>query len=195
MMRRRFLLRADTRGTTIVEFAVLAPTLLLLLLAGMELAYQSYLTSLLEGEVQKAARDSAIQGGGEAAVAIDATVKRQVETVVRNATFSSQRLSYASFLAAKPERFNDINNNNLRDPGECFDDVNGNRLWDSDPGRTGQGGASDVTIYRMTMTYPRIFPLAGLLGLSSTNSITVQTALKNQPYASQTSPATATICT
>ncbi|WP_180270011.1 hypothetical protein [Nostoc linckia] len=30
---------------------------------GMELAYQSYLTSILEGEVQKAARDSAIQGG------------------------------------------------------------------------------------------------------------------------------------
>lgn len=188
-------LRRDARGTTIVEFAVLAPTLLLLLLAGMELAYQSYLTSILEGEVQKAARDSAIQGGAEATATIDAAVQRQVETVVRNATFSSQRLNYASFLTAKPERFTDLNSNNIRDPGECFDDVNGNRMWDSDPGRTGQGGANDVTLYRMTMTYPRIFPLAGMLGLSNVNSITVQTALKNQPYASQNVTPTAPICT
>lgn len=188
-------LRRDARGTTIVEFAVLAPTLLLLLLAGMELAYQSYLTSILEGEVQKAARDSAIQGGAEATATIDAAVQRQVETVVRNATFSSQRLNYSSFLNAKPERFNDLNNNNLRDSGECFDDVNGNRIWDSDPGRSGQGGANDVTLYRMTMTYPRIFPLAGMLGLANVNSITVQTALKNQPYASQNVTPTQPVCT
>lgn len=188
-------LARDTRGSTIVEFAVLAPTLLLLLLAGMELAYQSYLTSLLEGEVQKAARDSAIQGGAEATATIDAAVQRQVEVVVKNATFSSQRMSYTSFLAAKPERFTDTNNNNLRDAGECFDDVNGNRMWDADPGRSGQGGANDVTLYRMTMTYPRIFPLAGMLGLANVNTITVQTAMKNQPYASQNMPALATICT
>lgn len=188
-------LRRDARGTTIVEFAVLAPTLLLLLLAGMELAYQSYLTSILEGEVQKAARDSAIQGGAEATATIDAAVQRQVEAVVRNATFSSQRLNYSSFLNAKPERFNDLNNNSLRDAGECFDDVNGNRIWDSDPGRSGQGGANDVTLYRMTMTYPRIFPLAGMLGLANVNSITVQTALKNQPYASQNVTPTQPVCT
>jgi hypothetical protein len=194
-MTRASLLARDTRGSTIVEFAVLAPTLLLMLLAGMELAYQSYVTSLLEGEVQKAARDSAIQGGAEATATIDATVQRQVEAVVRNATFSSQRLSYSSFLAAKPERFTDINANNIRDPGECFDDVNGNRVWDADPGRAGQGGANDVTLYRMTMTYPRIFPLAGMLGLANVNTITVQTAMKNQPYASQNMPALATICT
>lgn len=194
-MRLRAKLARDTRGSTIVEFAVLAPTLLMLLLAGMELAYQSYLTSLLEGEVQKAARDSAIQGGAEATATIDAAVRQQVETVVTNATFSSQRLAYSSFLNAKPERFTDNNANNIRDPGECFDDVNGNRTWDSDPGRSGQGGANDVTIYRMTMTYPRIFPLAGMLGLSRSNAITVQTALRNQPYATQTAPAMATICT
>lgn len=84
----------------------------------------------------------------------------------------------------------------MRDPGECFDDVNGNKQWDADPGRVqSQGGANDVTRYTMTVTYPRLFPVSGLLGLPPTQTITSETLLKNQPYKTQVVQPIESICT
>jgi hypothetical protein len=83
----------------------------------------------------------------------------------------------------------------VRDPGECFTDENGNGSWDADPGVSGQGSASAVTLYTMTASYPRVFPVAGLLGWSSSTTISASTLLKNQPYATQTTNANVTICT
>jgi len=94
-----------------------------------------------------------------------------------------------------PEPFTDSNGNGVRDPGECFTDENGNGSWDQDPGAAGQGGASAVTVYTMTATYPRLFPVAGLLGWPKTQTISATTLLKNQPYATQTTTANVTVCT
>ncbi|WP_233281318.1 TadE/TadG family type IV pilus assembly protein [Sphingomonas changnyeongensis] len=58
---------ADARGSTMMEFALIAPTMLLMLLGGMDLAYRSYVTSIVEGEVQRSGRDSTIQGVRNAA--------------------------------------------------------------------------------------------------------------------------------
>jgi hypothetical protein len=46
----------------------------------------------------------------------------------------------------------------------------------------------------MTVSYPRMFPLAGLLKWSKTVSISGSTVLRNQPYNVQTFPSV-TICT
>ena len=59
----------------------------------------------------------------------------------------------------------------------------------------GQGGANDVTYYKMTVTYPRLFPFAWLIGWSATQTISAATILKNQPYATQTVTTVQTICT
>ncbi|MBN8850192.1 MAG: pilus assembly protein, partial [Sphingomonas sp.] len=99
------------------------------------------------------------------------------------------------FGAAAPEPFVDSNHNGVRDAGECFTDINGNGVWDSDPGANGQGGASDVTMYTMTATYPRLFPIAKMVGWSSKLTISAMTFLKNQPYATQIQKTQATICT
>jgi hypothetical protein len=47
----------------------------------------------------------------------------------------------------------------------------------------------------MTATYPRLFPVAGLLGWPKTQTISATTLLKNQPYATQTTTANVTVCT
>ena len=83
----------------------------------------------------------------------------------------------------------------MLDPKECFDDVNANGIWDADPGKTGQGGANDVALYSMSITYTRIFPVARLLGFSATQTIAAQTLLKNQPYATQAVPTIPSVCT
>ena len=52
----------DARGATAVEFAIIAPAFLTVLLGLMDQGYNLYAASLLEGAVHKAGRDSTIEG-------------------------------------------------------------------------------------------------------------------------------------
>jgi len=188
-------LRSDRRGAVLVEFALLTPVMLLMLMGLGDMLYQVYTQSILNGELQKAARDSGIEGGAASTSTIDAKVQTMVRKIAPGATFTSTRKSYDSFSEVAPEPFTDTNGNGVRDPGECFTDENGNGTWDQDPGAAGQGGASAVTVYTMTATYPRLFPVAGLFGWPTTQTVSATTLLKNQPYATQTTTANVTVCT
>jgi Flp pilus assembly protein TadG len=194
-LRKISLLRQDSRGAALVEFAFVAPIMLMVIMGLGDLTYQVYAQALLDGTLQKAGRDSTIQGAALSTEDIDTIVKNSVRRVAGKATFTSSRKSYSSFSNIKPEKFTDTNGNGVRDPKECFEDVNGNKVWDADPGSAGQGGASDVTLYSITVTYPRLFPVASLLGFPATQTLSSQTILKNQPYSSQVVSVPATICT
>jgi len=188
-------LRGDRRGATALEFAFVLPPFLFLLMGGSEVVYQVYVQSILDGAIQKAARDSAIQGGAQRSEELDGKVLSMVQVVAKSATVeSSTRKSYASFSTIKAERFTDKNANNAYDANECFDDVNGNARWDADPGAAGQGGANDVALYTLKIRYPRLFPVAAMLGWGAQTVISASTLLKNQPYATQAVIATKTIC-
>lgn len=189
-MRRLLNLARDRRGSTVTEFAIIAPVMVMLLMGLSDLAYQVYAQSIVNGAMQKAGRDSAIQGGGNNTAAIDAKVSDMIKKIAKNATFIFTRKNYDTFSTAKPEPFTDTNNNGLRDTGECYTDINGNSQWDADPGSDGQGGANDVTLYSVQVAYPRLFPVAGLFGWPTTNTINASTLLKNQPYATQQVAAT-----
>lgn len=179
-------LRRDKRGNTIVEFAIVAPVMVLTMMGLGDLLHQTYAQSVLDGAIQKAGRDSAIQGGANQTAQVDDKVMTMVRRVASDATFVSTRRNESTFTRVGPEAFTDAPPyNGVRDPGECYDDVNNNGVWDANPGRNGQGGASDVTIYRIVVTYRRPFPVWGMLGQPDTQTIAAQTLLKNQPYASQ----------
>lgn len=184
----------DRRGVTAIEFGIVAPVLCLMILGLSDLAYQSYTQSMLEGAVQKAARDATLESASTNIDAIDQAVIDAVHRVAPSADVKPIRKSYTTFSNIKPEKFTDTNKNGVRDPGECYDDVNGNGQWDVDPGKAGLGGADDIVVYQVTATYPRIFPMAGLLGWSSTQTLVAQTVLKNQPYSTQYQPTVVTRC-
>lgn len=199
-------LREDRRGATIIEFAIVAPVMCLLMMGLGDLLYQEYAQSMLNGAVQKAARDSGIEGASANTARIDGAVITTMTPLINSltnscattpaaATWCSTRESYDSFTEVAPEPFTDSNHNGVRDPGECFTDVNGNGTWDADPGISGQGGASAVTLYKFSITYPHLFPVDQLFGWPSTQTIVATTLLKNQPYASQTVNANVTVCT
>lgn len=188
-------LARDDRGVTVVEFAIVAPVLVALLLGFGDLMYQSYVQSILEGAVIKAGRDSSLESNAASQAAIDKKVIAMVGMLGPGMKFKADRRSYASFALVKPETFDDRNRNGMRDAGECFDDVNGNKLWDADPGRASQGGANDVTRYTMTVTYPRLFPVSALFGWDAFETVSASTLLKNQPYRTQDRTTVASICT
>lgn len=189
--------RSDRRGVTALEFALILPVMLAMIMGLGELMYQAYAQSILEGAMQKAARDSSIQGGGDNAAALDQSVLDMVKIVAPGSSFAATptRKNYDTFSSAKPEPFTDTNGNGVRDAKECFDDVNGNGSYDTDPGMTGQGGANDVTLYTVQISYPRLFPVASFFGGSAMQTIKATTFLKNQPYASQTVTTVKNLCT
>jgi Flp pilus assembly protein TadG len=195
VIRRILALRRDRRGAAIVEFAIIAPVMMLVLMGLGDLSYQIYAQSILNGAMQKAGRDSAIQGGGNNTAVLDGKVSDMVHRIAANAVIAFTRKNYDSFSVIKPEPFTDTNGNGVRNAGECYTDINNNLQWDADPGLTGQGGANDVTMYTATVTYPRLFPVAGLFGWPNTLTISATTLLKNQPYATQSVASPTTICT
>jgi Flp pilus assembly pilin Flp len=189
-------LRDDDQGSALIEFAFVAPVLLTFIMAGMDVGYRSFITSTLQGAVQKAGRDSALESGAQQTTIIDNKVKNMVKPIVDNGTFTFERKFYSSLTkAGQAENFTDTNNNGVRNPGECFDDENGNGVWDTDGGRGGQGGAKDIVVYTAKVSYPRLFPIYGMLGWSSVQEVKATTVLRNQPYGTQATPTVIAICT
>lgn len=187
----------DVRGVTAMEFAIVAPVMILTLLGLSDLGYRVYAQSILDGAMQKSGRDSTLETNNtvDAAIELDAQVARAVHAIAPTATFATSRKSYAEFGRIKREDYPDANGNGQRDVGECFEDLNGSGKQEDDPGLSGQGGADDVVVYDVTVTYPRIFPLGGLMGWSDKQVIKGRTILKNQPYNSQNIPPIKVICT
>lgn len=173
-------------GATMVEFALLAPVLLMLLMGLFDMGHNIYTKTLLEGAVQKAARDSSIESASGREAAIDAAVTRAVRHVSPAAQLSFSRKAYADFSdVSRPEDFTDIDKDGNCADGEPFEDANGNGEWDSDRGVMGFGGARDAVLYRVTIEYPRLFPIANMIGLPPTFTTEAVTVLRNQPFGEQ----------
>ena len=181
-------LRRDQRGVTIVEFALISPVLMLMLMGLLDLAFNMYTTEMLQGAIQNAARDSTIEGSSSNAGQLDAIVTKAVRAVAPGAVMVFDRRSYSSFTdAGRPEDYTDVDNDGTCDHGEPFEDANGNGAWDLDRGQAGFGGARDAVLYTVTVTYHRPFPVAGFIpGQSKDYTLSAATVLRNQPFGQQT---------
>ncbi len=181
-------------GVTIVEFALIAPTLLIMLLGAFDVAHTLYMQSVLQGAVQKAARDSSLEASaGNVSTprdTIDDRVRQQVGRLHRHANIEITRRFYRSFsdaAAAQAEPLlSDANGNSICNTGDRYEDKNNNGVWDPDGGNSiNLAGARDNVVYRVNVSYPRMFPLDKLLGGNGTTSLSAATVLSNQPYGNQ----------
>ena len=189
-------LRRDATGATAIEFAAIAPALLMVLLGLMDLSYNIYTTTLLEGAIQEAGRDSTIEGAEARGLAIDNEVREIVDDIAPNATIEFDRRAYIDYSdVERPEDFSDTNEDGLCNDGEPFEDVNANGMWDEDRGIADMGGARDAVLYTVTVSYPRAFPMMKLLGFDPTVTAQSRTVLRNQPYGPQNRAAPIGSCT
>ena len=191
-------LKLDTRGVSAVEFALVAPVLITMLIGGLDLGYQAYARSVLQGALNDLARTGSLEGpdlrcSGETTEAqIACAVEKRSESVARNATYDFNIKSYYEFsdVGRGEKLVTDYNHNGSFDEGDCFQDLNENEEFDAVAGREGIGGADDVVFYDVTLTMPRLLPMAGMLGWSNEYEIHATTAVRNQPYARQSVPPT-----
>lgn len=179
-------LRSNRDGATVVEFALLAPVLVMTVFGLFDMGFNVYAQTMLQGAVQEAARSSTVQSASGKLNVIDDQVTSAVKDVIPGATVAFSRKSYTNFSdAGMPEDYTDTNGNGMCDNGEPYEDANGNGSWDSDRGAAGLGGARDAVLYTVTATYPRLFPMANLIGLPEKVSMSATTILRNQPYNNQ----------
>ena len=176
-------LRRNTRGVALVEFAMTAPVFLLVLMGIFDYSWQLYAKQVLQGAVAKAARDATLENNISNQDTLDHKVRQSVQAVFKNAEVHFVRKAYDSFEeVGDPEPFKDLNGNKIRDDGECFEDINGNKSWDSDRGRTGNGGADDVILYTASMTFNSVLPVWSMLGQPQETTLKATTVLRNQPF-------------
>ena len=189
-------LGTDAEGATVVEFALASPVLVLLLMGLFDMGYSVYANTMLQGALQRAARDSTVEGAASTLTVLDDAVKSEVLRVVPDASIAFSRKAYANFTdIGLEEDYTDANENGVCDDGEPYEDANGSGTWDRDRGANGLGGARDAVVYTATMTYNRKFPMASLIGLSETVTNSASTVLRNQPYDAQKSRAKLGNCT
>lgn len=167
-------LRADRRGVTIVEFAVILPAMLTLICGAIELGHMLFARVVLEGAVTEAARlSTASLESGEAKR--DTVMRASIaKTMSDFGTAPNQAITitatvYRDFSTAFPEIYTDTNGNGRYDFGEPYVDRNKSGSWDTAKPVSGStlGGPGDVVSY--TVRFPKrvLFGFVGnLMGYS-----------------------------
>ncbi len=179
-------------GVAAVEFAFVAPILLLTIVGIMEVAMVLIVSSLIEGGLRDAARF-----GITGFVPQGMTREEQITSIVGDATIGLvnmsdidiQTLVYPSFAqVGQPEPFTDTNANGAYDAGEPYTDINGNGQWDADMGAAGVGGPVDIVLYKIKYNLPMITPLLTTVlgGADGKVRLSASIAVRNEPYPSST---------
>jgi len=180
-------LLADDRGATLTEFGLISPVLFMMIMGIFDMAYGMYTTAMVNGAIQSAARNMTIEGATLREAQVDERLTSQVRAVVpAGATIDISKLSHFDFNdVGRAEEFTDTNGDGVCQGGESFVDVNGNDRWDANRGADGIGGARDVVLYTVTVTYERLFPIYNFIGIPNEATITGSTVLRNQPFDEQ----------
>jgi Flp pilus assembly pilin Flp len=183
-LRRALRLLRDDAGVAALEFALIAPPFILLILGTIEVAVVIFIGSSIEAAVLQASRFGITNGlppGMSREERVTEIVAEGTYGLVDMDTVEIETLIYESFEdIGQPEPFEDPNDNDAYDEGEPFTDVNGNGEWDADMGAAGLGGPDAVVVYTVTYDWGIITPvMRNLLGDSVRHVSSI--AVKNEP--------------
>lgn len=179
----------DTGGVTLVEFALVAPVMFVLLGALLELGYVAFARSTLESAILDASRSARVaECPGEAAALIEEEVVDRMAVVISH-DGSPPELTVRSYgnefgNVGNPEPFNDLNASGGFDPGEPYTDINGNARWDDDMGRQGNYGSyGEVVQFTATFEVASLLPFvaARINGNAGFYPIAAETVVRNEP--------------
>ena len=176
------------RGVAGLEFAFAAPALVLATVGVVELGSMMFVSSLVEGGLREAARFG-ITGYAPNGVSREDRIRQIIEenTIglvdMDTATIATQ--VYPSFgQVGQPEPFEDsVPANGAYDPGESYQDINGNGQWDADMGASGAGGPGDVVLYTVEVDWPALTPMfEPIFGLTGKIRMRASVAVRNEPF-------------
>ena len=171
-------------GAAAIEVALIFPIFLTLIFGILDVGQSVYGQSVLSGAVEIAARSSALETADTDAA--DQMVEDTISPILPGATVQSTRASYFDYSnVEQPEAFSDTNADGECNNGEAFVDRNNSGTWDQDAGSDGNGGAEDVVLYTVTVTYRSAFQIPFMDYTWNTRTLQSTAVRKNQPFADQ----------
>lgn len=175
-------IKSDQEGAALMEFGLIAGPFILILLGIMDIGYQGYVSTLAKSKLHEVARLAST--GAYTSDEIKDLLEEGLDPIVSDdATVTVSIESYFDFTnVGAPEKLSKDDGNGVLDSGDCYLDGNNNGIFDTDYGVAGVGGPDDIVKYTINIEAPRMFPLAGVLGISDTISSSNSTAVRNQPY-------------
>jgi len=171
-------------GATFIEFALLSPVLLTLVMGIIEFAMIMFTSSVMEGATNDTARlgkTGYVAGGTTREQEIINNVANRTAGLLDPAKISVTYLVYSNL-------------NNVGQPEPCltptcgggaigvdYIDVNGNGKWDPDMGAAGLGNPGDVVVYTVTYPWPIMTPIMQAI-IGDIFTVTARTIVRNEPY-------------
>ena len=184
---KRGALAANQQGSSLIEFALAAPLVVLMIVGAIEFGMIMFVSTLMESALRDAARFGITGQVPDGATRLD-----QILAIVEQRTIGLVDMSDAKIEVRVYPTFGDVgrgesyidgNGNGAYDPGETFTDENSNGAYDSDVGQDGAGDAGAIVAYRMEYAWPLRTPLAGaLIGQDSKFVLRSAIAVRNEPY-------------
>lgn len=189
-MPRSLSLRRNERGVSIPEFGLLLIPLCMMLLGGLDMAYQVYVRAIILGSLEQATRMTTLQSVNSATV--EAAIEAQIRRIVPNATIAITKGSFYQYsnINAMERITLDKNNNGILNSEDCWEDVDhgGTRNLVTTGRANSIGGADDIVRYNVVVSYKRLLPIYGLINIPDTASLSAMTMVRRQPYEGQGSP-------
>ena len=172
------------RGSAVLEFALGAPILVVMLSGTVETGMVMFTSTLLEGALRDASRYGITGQEPDPNVRLQNILDIIADRTVDVSKADIEVKVYPSFGdVGKGEDFVDGNGNGTYDPGETFTDANGNGEWDADIGAAGPGGAGDIVQYRITYDWPLLTPIASsFMGSGGVIPLSASIVVRNEPW-------------
>jgi Flp pilus assembly pilin Flp len=184
--RTRKKLSRNEDGVTAIEFALITPVFLLMIMGIIEFSMIMFTSAVMEGATNNSARlgkTGYIAPGSSRQQQILANVGAKTAGLLDPTKITLTSEVYTDFDdIGKPEPC--ISPPTAPCPGAAgvnFIDINGNGTWDSDMGQAGLGNPGDVVVYTVSYPWPIVTPIINTI-IGSTFTITARTVVRNEPY-------------
>lgn len=179
-------LTRSQRGITSVEFALIAPVFLLIVMGVIEFSMAMFTSVVLESATNNTARlgkTGYVPTGKTRSEAIIDNVKTRTTGLLDPNKISISEKTYSNFdKIGQPEPC--IKPITAPCPGVAgvnFVDINGNNTWDADMGQAGLGNPGDVVVYTVSYPWKIMTPIVGKV-LGNTITLTARAVVRNEPY-------------
>ena len=172
-------------GVTAIEFAMISPVFILMMMGIIEFSMIMFTTAVMESATSNTARlgkTGYVAPGETRQEQLINNVAARTTGLLDPKNLTVTMTTYSSFDHVNdPEPYIDSNNNKQHDDGETYTDINGNGQWDPDMGAAGAGNANDIVVYTVSYPWPLMTPIVSAI-LGSTFTIKARTVVKNEPY-------------
>ncbi len=176
----------DQQGGAAIEFGLIAPLFILMIVGIAEVGTTLFVGTLMEGAIRDASRYGITgqDGASREQIIRDIIEERTIGLVDIDVAVINTQI-YESFDAiGSQEPYTDNSPaNGSYDVGEAFVDVNMNGSWDADQGRDGVGEPGEIVLYTINYSLPMMTGyIANKFGNGGFVGLTASIAVINEPF-------------